>query len=207
MVLEACSDALPARWLVGQQREWFDLAARGPLGFDCYARLRFIPDPAFVGQRESDAERPTRGGPGPSEIRQIGIAMSHIAPGEGNQICFCMFWEGWPDVAAQCIERGAANVDINDSRGSTLRRYFLFRGHVDLLAWDRQHSARQRTFESELPVPAFIWPTDRAWCIVRDVDPHFATVAADGPAISRMVADPRIDAVIDDPDEYPPRYT
>lgn len=101
MTLQACYDASPARWIMGQDRDWGDLAARGPVGFESYARLRFIPDPAFVGQRESDAEVRDLGGPDPSENWQIGVAMEHMEPDAGSRDCYLMVWEGWPDIAAE----------------------------------------------------------------------------------------------------------
>lgn len=45
-----------------------------------------------------------------------------------------------------------------------------------------------------------------AWCVTGDVDPHFAVIAGPAEAIDLLIADPRIDAVVDDPDVPPPRY-
>ncbi|NKS72360.1 hypothetical protein GS531_04915 [Rhodococcus hoagii] len=56
------------------------------------------------------------------------------------------------------------------------------------------------------PTPAFIWPADHAWCVTCDVDPHFASIGASADAIARLVADTRVDVVVDDPDTEPPYY-
>ncbi|PMV16515.1 hypothetical protein C1Y27_31360, partial [Pseudomonas sp. GW704-F2] len=76
------------------------------------------------------------------------------------------------------------------------RDYWLFRGTLaDYADWSVENSARWPWGSS--PDPAFIWPADHAWCITNDVDPHFAIIAAPEEAIIRIVADSRIDAVLD----------
>lgn len=208
MTVSACADSSPAAWLLDQDRQWYDLTARGPLGFERYARLRFMPDPAFVGQRESEADVPDLGEPGPSETWQIGVAMTHLSRHTSTpDECYYLIWEGWPDVAALCKQLGAARVDIVDEGQRSVRGYYLFRGDTDLSAWDSDDDADAGSpLESGLPIPAFIWPADRAWCIVRDVDPHFANIGASATAIAEILADAGIDAVDDDPKIDPPRY-
>ena len=203
--MTACADSAPVEWLLEQEREWYDLTARGPLGFARYARLRFIPDPAFLGQRESDAYIPDLGEPGPSETWQIGVAMTHLTrhtttPDE----CYYLIWEGWPDVETVCERIGAARIDLTDEALGNVRSYYLFRGDADLAAWDDGDAGPP--FGSSWPIPAFIWPADRAWCVVRDVDPHFATIGASAAAISDIPADSSIDTVDDNPTVDPPRY-
>ncbi|MCZ4535765.1 hypothetical protein O4159_09880 [Gordonia terrae] len=205
VTVAAYADRSPAAWLLEQAREWYDLTARGPLDFARYARLRFIPDPAFLGQRESDAYIPDLGGPGPSEIWQIGVAMTHLArhtttPDE----CYYLIWEGWPGVRVLCKRARAARIDVNDEKGHSVRGYYLFRGDADLAAWDDGDAGPP--FGSSWPIPAFIWPADRTWCVVRDVDPHFATIGASSAAITDILADSSIDAIDDDPTVDPPRY-
>ena len=205
VTVAAYADRSPAAWLLEQAREWYDLTARGPLDFARYARLRFIPDPAFLGQRESDAYIPDLGEPGPSEIWQISVAMTHLTrhtttPDE----CYYLIWEGWPDVETLSARTGAARIDLTDDALGHVRGYYLFRGDADLAAWD--NSVVEPPFGSSWPIPAFIWPTDRAWCVVRDVDPHFATIGASSAAITDVLADPRIDTINDDPTVDPPRY-
>ena len=205
MTVTACADSAPAAWLLEQEREWYDLTARGPLGFARYARLRFIPDPAFLGQKESDAHIPDLGGPDPSEIWQISVAMTHLTrhtttPDE----CYYLIWEGWPDVETLSERAGVARIDLTDDALGHVRGYFLFRGDADLAAWDDGDAGPP--FESSWPIPAFIWPADRAWCVVRDVDPHFATIGASSAAITDILADSSIDTIDDDPTVDPPRY-
>jgi len=40
-----------------------------------------------------------------------------------------------------------------------------------------------------------------------DVDPHYASIGASPDAIDRLVADSRVDVVVDDPDTEPPYYS
>lgn len=206
MTVTAYADSSPAAWLLEQEREWFDLTARGPLGFERYARLRFIPDPAFIGQKENEAYIPDLGEPGPSEIWQIDVAMTHLTrhsttPGE----CYYLIWDGWPDVETLCERTEAARIDLADEAWGHVRGYYLFRGDGDLAWWDDDGDAGA-PFGSSWPIPAFSWPADRAWCVVRDVDPHFATIGASSAAIIDILADSRIDTVADDPTVNPPRY-
>ena len=55
-------------------------------------------------------------------------------------------------------------------------------------------------------MPAFVWPADQSWCIANDVDPHWAGIGADTSAIEDLVADPRLDVVVADPEEVQPYY-
>ena len=206
MSVQRYDDASVADWLRTQDRTWYDLSARGPLGFESYARLRFIPDPSFDGQRENDAPTVDLDGPGPSEIWQIGVAVSHLTQHTSTpDELFYLVWEGWPDVSSVCDPLGTADVKLADERGFVVRRYYLLRGFdADLSGWDLYPETD--TLESRLPLPAFIWPADRAWCVSRDTDPHFASIGASAAAIADILADARIDVVEDDPDTNPPRY-
>lgn len=71
-----CRDASAADWLVAQGLSWDRLAGRGPVGFPRYARLRFIPDPSFPGQKTSDVDF----GQGElSEKEQVGVALEVLS--------------------------------------------------------------------------------------------------------------------------------
>lgn len=130
--------------------------------------------------------------------------MSHLARHTTTPAkCYYLVWEGWPDVEAECERLGAARVDLHDAHLGTVRSYYLLRGDTNLSSWENDDAL---AIGSRLPIPAFIWPADRAWCVVRDVDPHFATIGANAAAITDVLADPRIDVVDDDPTVDPPRY-
>ncbi|MEU2003151.1 hypothetical protein ACH47B_00695 [Rhodococcus sp. NPDC019627] len=70
-----------ARWLERRGEEWSRLAARGPVAFGKYARLRFIPDPSNPGQREGDAQRDPEG---LSDNEQLGVVLAELAPYTGT---------------------------------------------------------------------------------------------------------------------------
>lgn len=56
MALIPCSDLSAAGWITASDRPWEQLVSFGPGGFPAYARLRFLPDPAYVGQEEGDLD-------------------------------------------------------------------------------------------------------------------------------------------------------
>jgi hypothetical protein len=41
---------------MASERPWQQLVGFGPEGFPAYARLRFLPDPAYEGQSENDVD-------------------------------------------------------------------------------------------------------------------------------------------------------
>nr|WP_237686511.1 RCC1 domain-containing protein [Arthrobacter jiangjiafuii] len=51
-----CSDLAPAKWIATSDEHWWNLVTLGPPGLPAHARLRFIPDPAYEGQSENDAD-------------------------------------------------------------------------------------------------------------------------------------------------------
>ncbi len=57
-----------------------------------------------------------------------------------------------------------------------------------------------------MPSPAFIWPSDRAWCITADVDPHWAGIGADHAAIDMLLTESRLDVVPVEANEKLPFY-
>ena len=60
MALVRRTDVSPADWISGSQINWAQLVTFGPSGFAVYARLRFLRDPAYAGERASDAGRTQR---------------------------------------------------------------------------------------------------------------------------------------------------
>jgi len=55
-------------------------------------------------------------------------------------------------------------------------------------------------------LPAFVWPADQAWCVARDVDPHWAGIGGTAHLLSRLLTDPGLDVVPADPAEEQPAY-
>nr|WP_254699182.1 hypothetical protein [Rhodococcus sp. SGAir0479] len=189
-----CRDASAATWLVEQRLPWYRLAARGPAGYPSYARLRFIPDPSFPGQKAKDVDF---GPPGLSEKEQVGVALDILSqytttPDE----CYFCIWNGWSSIAIP----SPPNVVI------PARDYWLLRGTLaDYADWNSDDPALWPF--GDCPDPAFIWPADRAWCITNDVDPPFASIGADEAATALLVGDHHIDAVLDDPTREPPHWS
>jgi hypothetical protein len=93
------------------------------------------------------------------------------------------------------------------------RAYYLFHGPVSGLGeWAGReesadpHAALRGPSRAFAPDPAFVWPADHAWCVAKDVDPHWAGIGADPVAIGELLTDSRLDVVPADPDADQPRY-
>lgn len=191
MTLTQCSDLSPAAWIVDDGRPWQQLVTFGPAGFPAYARLRFLSDPVRPGQSENEAGPPADAG---SEIDQLRSLLGQLAPHTGTpDECFFCVWDGWGDLVG-------AQVVVPH------RAYFLFEGRLsDIGTWGVADlgSGGPRT---GMQVPAFVWPADHAWCVAKDVDPHWAGIGADQAVIDRLVDGSGLDVVHADPDEDQPSY-
>lgn len=119
VTITPCRDGSPARWLTDQRRDWWDLVTRGPSGYERYARLRFIPDPTYDGQREMDTNLANDGQP---EIAQLGIAVSALARFTTTaDVCYFLIWEDYENLD----HFRAATVSIPE------RPCYLFRGTAE----------------------------------------------------------------------------
>jgi hypothetical protein len=185
------SDTSDAEWIVNSARPWVQLVCFGPEGFEAYARLRFLPDPAFKGMSEADAKPETE----LSEVAQLRIAVSLLARHTRTPHELCLaWWDGWgtqvADLPVTALEHSKFQVPE--------RSYFLLRGSLaDFELW----SAR-----AAQPVPAFIWPADRAWCLANDVDPHWAGIGATDAALEQLLTEPRLDVTLANPLQAQPTY-
>ncbi|MPZ62143.1 MAG: hypothetical protein GEU93_12780 [Propionibacteriales bacterium] len=86
------------------------------------------------------------------------------------------------------------------------RAYWLFRGPLaDTGTWDTAHGLPGQV-RLDAAEPAFTWPADHAWCVARDVDPHWAGIGGHTLLMNQLIADPRIDVVPADPTKDQPFY-
>jgi hypothetical protein len=227
VTLTVCHDLTPADWIAHSSLPWDRLVTFGPVGFDAYARLRFLPDPVRPGQNENEADRGWRGDPFPA---LLDVLAAHTAAPDDWWFCV---WEGFLDTGGNPDDDGARYLDDEDAVATVgdpharpgvapqpvdpsprlppkvvvpHRAYWLFRGFpADLGAWDtaegwpREHSL-------DCPEPAFLWPADRAWCVACDVDPHWAGIGGSAALVASLTDDPRLDVVPADPTEGPPAY-
>ena len=242
MALTPSTDLSPADWLAGSELPWQQLVAFGPSGFEAYARLRFLPDPAYLGQSENDVDRE-----GPPEHELLRTALDVLSEHTRTpDDCYFCLWDGWGtaiegDDGVRVVEWDRAagppmmyrdppeasratptrqriapafptsvlegpKVAIPNRVTIPARAYFLFRGSLaefgDWGAADMR-PGRPRDF---MPDPAFIWPADHAWCVAKDVDPHYAGIGADAVAIGRLLTHPALDVVAADPSAEQPDY-
>ena len=222
MALIPCPDLSAADWIAASDRPWDQLVTFGPAGFPAYARLRFLPDPAYVGQRGNDVVVDDA----PTEASQLRVALGTLARHTRTpDDCYFCLWDGWgSDIEGG---DGARIVDLQSgavSKGPLIapafppsvlhgpkvvvpnRAYFLFRGSAsDFGEWGAADEWPGQP-RLHMPDPAFIWPADHTWCVANDVDPHWAGIGADVSAIDQLLADPRLDVVPADPRQDQPYY-
>ncbi|THJ64983.1 hypothetical protein E8P82_13435 [Arthrobacter echini] len=203
MIFSPCIDLTPAEWIATNPEYWWNLVTLGPTGFPAYGRLRFIPDPAYEGQSEHEGAQ--QNGPLPddalSESEQLHLAVQTLlqhsgSPSEG----YLLMWDGWgEDQFPDSVLRAPRVVIPN-------RAYYLC--SVSLL--DFLSGAVEESWEAEtgrtMPLPAFVWPSDRAWCITSDVDPHWAGIGAGQALIDSLLTEPRLDVVRVEIDQKLPFY-
>jgi hypothetical protein len=205
--LTPCSDLSAADWIVDSGIPWDQLVGFGPPGFSAYARLRFLPDPAFDGQSENDVDRDRAA---PSDLARLRVSIQTLTRHTNTpDACYFCIWEGWPLRGREGTgERPSyPSSVVDDSRVVVPNRaYFLLQGAVDDLAdWDAPRACLAQGRLLDVP-PAFMWPADHAWCIASDVDPHWAGIGAAAAAIDELLADPRLDLVPAIPSEIQPAY-
>lgn len=189
-----CQETTAANWLVESVTPAMQLILFGPAGFEAYARLRFIPDPAGPGQEEADVELPDDH---PSDIAQARRALHRLAPFTSTpEECYFCLWEGYSDIELPPEVLRGPLVEIPH------RRYALLRGSLsDIDSWQDDVGGGQ-----PVPPPAFVWPADRRWCFASDVDPHWAGIGGSRAAVDALVDAPGIDAVPARPAEDQPQY-
>lgn len=228
MTLTFCWDLAAADWIAHSHVPWSRLVGFGPAGFDAYARLRLMPDPARPGQTENDVEAETW------RTDQLPTLFEVLATQtETPEDCYFCVWEGFGD-AVVAIDDDAVYID-DETAGAQLERpvaqpglapepagspllphlpkvvvpnraYWLFRGPLaDVGTWDTAQGwpdqCRLRNAE-----PAFVWPSDHAWCVALDVDPHWAGIGGNLALITKLTTDPRLDVVPADPTKDQPLY-
>ncbi len=198
MTVTAPADLSPAGWIAASGRPWERLMTLGPPGFAAYARLRFIPDPAYAGQSEGDVDVAADHLSDAAQIRAaVETLLRHTGtPDDG----YLLVWEGW---GHEVFPRRALLRPRLTLPG---RAYHLFRVPLPDLVSGAAEAAWEREGGSWMPEPAFVWPADRAWCVTADVDPHWAGIGAAPAAVDALLADPRLDVVRTDPDAQQPFY-
>lgn len=171
------------------------LISFGPAGFDAYARIRFIPDPDMEAQIATEP----RGSEGySSDIEQARRALYDLArfTDTPHRCYFCM-WDGYSDVQLPAGLRRDRMIHLPH------RSYVLFAGSLtDVDRWEEIFCQGR-----PCPPPAFVWPADKQWCFVSDVDQHWAGVGATRDAIDSLIADDLLDAVPANPVEDQSKYS
>lgn len=222
MALTPCRELSAAAWIVDADQPWQRLVSFGPSGFPAYARLRFVPDPAYQGQSENDIEISADARSETEQLRSLlnMLARRTTTPDQ----CFFCLWDGWGGLDGGQGARSVKALMRTVRRGPQIqpafprsvldgakfvvphRAYYLFEGPLTSFGdWGAADMwpGQPRT---HMPDPAFIWPLDHAWCVAKDVDPHWAGIGADQAVIDELIDDSRLDVVRADPHEDQPHY-
>ncbi len=216
MALVPCTDLSPASWITSSDLPWQRLVGFGPAAFPAYARLLFLPDPAYEGQEESDAALDDDA---PSESARLRTVLETLTRHTRTpDDCYFCLWDGWgsdiwgdhDDDPPRRRPRIAPAFPSSVLQGPKVvvpnREYFLFRGAAAGYGdWGAAEMWPGQP-RPDMPDPAFVWPADHAWCIANDVDPHWAGIGAGAAAIDELLADPRVDVVPADPRDSQPWY-
>lgn len=90
-MLTPCAELSAAAWITSSDLPWQQLVAFGPSGFGAYARLRFLPDPAYAGQSESvlDTDAPSE-----HELLRTTLDVLRQHTRAAGDCYFCL-WDGW----------------------------------------------------------------------------------------------------------------
>jgi hypothetical protein len=195
MTLRPCRTGSAAAWITTSDLPWQQLVTFGPSGFDAYARLRFLPDPLVNGQPEASVGEDT---PSEHELLRATLEVLRRHTEAPEDVYFCM-WDGWGSDALPSSVRNGPRVDVPN------RTYFLLHGTLsDFADLDLAEASPGR--RSSMPDPALMWPADHAWCVARDVDPHYAGIGASSIALEDLLAESGLDIVSVDPRAEQPYY-
>ena len=201
-----CADVSAADWIATSSTPWQRLVTMGPPGYPSYARLRFIPDPAFAGQAEHEA---LPSGDHPTDEDQLRFAVETLLPfTETPNVGYSLFWAGWGDGAFPTAVLQTPQVEIPETPQVEIpaREYYLCRVSLSDLASGAVHEVWEQDAAHPMPPPAFIWPEDRSWCVTQDVDPHWGGIGASDDAIDRLLTDSRLDIVRAEWDQESPSF-
>jgi hypothetical protein len=187
-------DLSAADWLLGTDADALRLITFGPAAFEAYGRLRYIPDPDAPGVAEADALVPDGH---PSDIEQARIALRALAEHTRSSAqCFFCVWIGYGwSFSGQDLAGGPLLVLPG-------REYALFTGDLgEINQWEKDFGGGE-----PCSPPAFVWPTDHAWCFTSDVDPHWAGIGATSGTIESLIVRTDVDVVTASPDQAPLAY-
>lgn len=195
MTLEFIDEVREAAWLLpaggtvatAEATLWF-----GPAGFEAYARVLQLPDPTYDRQPEAELADEVLDG-APSDVELV-TSVVDVLGSSSDGLRFSL-WDGYPYRPALSP---TSRFDL-----SALRRYALARGTVD--DWARWVADAAEPHGRAFP-PAFVWPSDRAWCVTFDVDAHFAGVGGSEEVVTRLLDAEGLAAVRASRESTPPLY-
>lgn len=193
------SDMTAAEWISTADKHWWDLVTLGPPGFPTYARLRFIPDPAYEGQSEHEGARQSgvlSNSEAPSDSDQLRIAVGALSQQAGSPTeGYLLIWDGWGEDLFPKSVLQTPRVLVPDGELHAPREYYLLQVSLPDFVSGAVEGSWPTSKGFSMPTPGFIWPADRAWCITSDIDPHWAGIGAEPAVIDSLLSEPRLDVV------------
>lgn len=185
--MKPSSNLQAASWITDAEGDWTQLAGFGPTDLPAYVRVRILPDPEQPFQSENDARsRPHD----LAENEQVKLVLEILArhTTTPEQAFFCL-WDGW----------GTEVPGFEPAVRIPSRAYYLFEGPLS--------SVGELPEQADEPLtPAFVWPSDQAWCVAKDVDQHWMGIGATEAALEDLLWEPRLDVVKADPAQQQPFY-
>ena len=145
--VQPAADATPARWLLDDEVDWWELVRYGPSGFEVYLRVALEHVPQGV-----DPE-----GEQVSLRVVIETLAAHTTTPEAG---YAAVWEGWSSGSGAPT---APQVEIPH------RTMLLFTGPVRVLR-DAPTLAWYGDATGGFQEPHLVWPADQAWCVACEVD-------------------------------------
>jgi hypothetical protein len=193
VTLELIDDVREAVWLLPVGTADTDATLwLGPAGFEAYARVLQLPDPAFDRQPEAELADEVLDG-APSDVELVTGVVEAL--GSSSDDLRLLLWDGYPYRPAL---PAAPRFDL-----AGLRQYVLAAGSVG--DWARWVADAAEPHGRAFP-PAFVWPSDRVWCVAFDVDAHFAGVGGSEEAVTRLLDAEGLTAVRASRESTPPLY-
>lgn len=186
MQLRHTAGTQPADWISGLT--FLEATTFGPSVFEAHARLRFIPDPPGPGHSENQVRLPDE----QSDLDQARKVFAHLARRTTTaEHCYFCVWDGYP------YERLPVGPEPHAMVHLPHRDYWLLEGPLAALeSWETDLGEG-----GPLVPPAIVWPADRAWIFVSDVDPHWAGIGASRTTITELLDDPGLDVIVADPQD------
>lgn len=194
-MLSPSPDLQAATWITDSDEDWTVLAGFGPGNLPGYVRVRILPDPEEPFTSEAEAPQ-VPGALDEHALLDVILDVLGRHTTTPDRAWFAL-WDGW----------GHTVPGFRPMMRIPHRAYFLFQGPLAAVGrWGSQERVPADDPWAGPLLPAFVWPDDRAWCLAKDVDPHWFGIGAPAAAVQELMDRPELDVVKADPGQAQPFY-